>query len=193
MYSILLRVFILAGLFSASVGIRAETAGYTLSYQYATVQFRVMQEEYINLVGRFNDFSGSLQFDPEDLSATRIDGSVVMTSLDMTDTDVQEVLLSSSVWFNAYDFTESSFTTLSAEVVSENTVLLHGELTLRDITLPWTLQAVLRGGEDGLADSKIIGVTLTGSFSRSAFGMDQYLDIAADEVTVEVNAKFEED
>lgn len=187
--SLLLSSPVLVG----STAVQAETADYTLSKQYGSVLFRVLQEQYLYLVGRFDDFAGSLQFDPEDLSATRLQATVKMTSVDLADSSIVELLTSSAVWFNTSLYEEASFTTESATVTGDNTVELQGELTFVGVTQPWTLDATFLGGSDGTLGGNTVGMNARGSFKRSDFGMDQYMNVAADEVEIEVNVKFNRD
>lgn len=169
---------------------RAEVADYTLETQYGTVLFSVLQEEYLYLVGRFDEFSGSLSLDPADLETARLDAAVNMSSLDMADDSVVELLVSSSVWFNANLYPDASFITESVTVTGENTAELHGQLTFVGVSKPWTLRATFFGGSDGALEGDTIGMQARGSFKRTDFGLDQYMNYAADEVSIEVNVKF---
>ena len=93
----------------------AGTQSYTLTRQYGSVLFRVMQQQYLNLVGRFDQYSATLDMDFNDLSNSRLNATVQMGSLSMTDSDVVETLVNSSVWFNAPLYPEATFTTTSVD------------------------------------------------------------------------------
>lgn len=168
----------------------AEPAEYTLTRQYGSVLFRVLQEQYIDLVGRFDNYSGSLVFDPDNLAATRLQATVNMASVNTGDKDVAELLISSSSWFNTSEFPEAVFTTSQAELLDSGKVALSGELTFLGISRPWTLEATFRGGSDGSLEGDALGMSATGSFQRSDFGLRQYMNVAADRVNLEVNVKF---
>lgn len=168
----------------------AEVAEYELDPQYGTVLFSVLQEEYLYLVGRFDEFAGSLSLDPADLASARLDATVTMNSLDMADDSVVELLVSSSIWFNSNLYPEAAFSTESVTVTGENTAQLHGQLTFVGVTQPWTLNATFFGGSDGSLEGDVVGMQATGSFKRTDFGLDQYLNYAEDEVSIEVNVKF---
>lgn len=173
--------------------LRAEPANYTLTKQYGSVLFKVLQEQYINLVGRFDDFSGTLVLDPEDLTATRLEAAVNMASVNMRDKDVAELLISSSAWFNTAEYPEAVFSTESVELIGENALFLHGQLTFMGITRPWVMEATFHGGSDGTLEGNTVGMVAVGSFQRSDFGLDQYMNVADDLITIEVNVKFRED
>lgn len=171
----------------------AEPDGYTLTREYGSVLFRVMQEEFLYLIGRFDEFSGTLQFDPDDLASADLSATVRMDSLDMADDSIVELLVSSAVWFNASLYSEASFETESVTVTGDNSVDFQGQLTFVGETQPWTLSATFHGGSDGELAGDTVGMTAIGSFNRSDFGVDQYMNIAADSVEIEVNVKFERD
>ena len=170
-----------------------ETVSYTLTRQYGSVLFRVLQQQYLNLVGRFDNYSATLVMDFNDLSNSRLSASVQMGSLSMADGDVVETLVNSSVWFNAPLYPEATFTTTSVEVTGENTADFHGELNFVGVTKPWTLHVEFFGGSDGELTGSTIGMLATGSFNRTDFGLDQYLNMAQDLVSIEVNVKFNRD
>ena len=163
---------------------------YTLTRQYGSVLFRVMQQQYLNLVGRFDDYAATLDMDFDNLANSRLDATVRMGSLSMADGDVVETLVNSSAWFNASLYPEATFTTTSVEVTGANTADFHGDLTFVGVTRPWTLHVTFFGGSDGQLTGSSIGMLATGSFDRTTFGLDQYLNMAEDLVNIEINVKF---
>lgn len=171
----------------------AEPADYTLTKQYGSVMFRVLQEDYIYLLGRFDDFEGELSFDPDNLETASLSAAVFMDSVNMADSSISELLVSSSVWFNSSLYPEARFETESVTVTSDNSIDFHGQLEFVGVLQPWTLSATFRGGSDESLDGSTIGMTARGSFKRSDFGLEQYMNVAADEVEIEVNVKFNRD
>ena len=169
------------------------TVSYTLTRQYGSVLFRVMQQQYLNLVGRFDDYSATLVMDFGDMTNSRLSATVQMGSLDMADGDVVETLVNSSTWFNAPLYPEATFTTTSVEVTGDNSADFHGELNFVGVTRPWTLHVEFFGGADGELAGSSIGMLATGSFDRTDFGLDQYLNMADELVSIEVNVKFNRD
>ena len=186
----LLAVLLLPLLCITQAGAAEAGGDYTLTRQYGSVMFRVFQQEYLTLVGRFDTYSGSLYLDPENLENSRLSATVELTSLNMADSDVAETLVNSSVWFNTPLYPDASFTTTEAVVRGENQVDFVGELTFVGITRPWTLSVEFFGGSDGELGGSTVGIAGRGVINRLDFGMDQYRNMAADEVEIEVNVKF---
>ncbi len=175
-----------------SVSTSAAEAGgdYTLSRQYGTVFFKVMFQETLNMSGRFDDYSGTLHLDVDNLANSKLTATVKMASLSMADKDVIETLVSSSSWFNTELFPDATFTSTSAVVTGEGEVDFVGDLTFIGITKPWTLHVKFFGGTDGELGGSTVGILGTGSFNRVDFGLNQYMNMAADNVNIEVNVKF---
>ncbi len=163
---------------------------YTLTRQYGSVFFRVFHQEYLNLVGRFDQYSGTLFLDPADLANSRLTATVNMGSLNMADADVTETLVNSSVWFNAAVYPDATFTSTSATVTGPNEVDFHGDLSFVGSTKPWTFHVKSNPGSGGVLGGSAVGILGTGTLNRLDFGLDQYRNMAADAVEIEVNVKF---
>jgi polyisoprenoid-binding protein YceI len=175
--------------YGATAADEATGGEYTLTRQYGSVFFKVFHQNYLNLVGRFDDYSGKLTLDPANLENSQLTATVNMTSLNMTDADVVETVVNSSTWFNAQIFPTATFTSTSATVTGENEVDFHGDLNFVGMTLPWTFHVKFNPGTGPLGGSSV-GILGTGTINRVDFGLNQYLNMAAPMVDIEVNAKF---
>ena len=169
------------------------TASYTLTKQYGSVLFRVMHQEYLNMVGRFDDFSGTLYMDFDNMANSRLDAAVNMASLNMADSDVVETLVNSSIWFNASLYPQATFRTREVIQTGNNAIDFVGDLNFVGVSMPWTLHVILHGGSDGELTGSTIGMTARGRINRTDFGLDQYMNLADENVSIEVNVKFNRD
>lgn len=71
---------------------------------------------------------------------------------------------------------------------------MTGDLTLRGVTRPVTLDAALyRQPGTAPADLTVLDVQLTGQISRSAFGASGYAGLVADQVQLEIRARIRAD
>lgn len=175
----------------AGVASAAEAGGeYTLSKQYGSVFFKVLFQQTLMMVGRFDDYSGTLTLDPANLANSKLTASVNMTSLNMADKDVAETLVTSSSWFDTTVFSSATFTSTSATATGEDTADFQGDLKFMGITKPWTLHVRFFGGTDGELGGSSVGIQGTGTINRLDFGLDEYQNIAANDVEIEVNVKF---
>lgn len=169
----------------------AEAGGdYTLTRQYGSVFFRVFHQQYLTLVGRFDTYAGTLHLDTANLENSTLTASVDLGSLNMADADVTETLVNSSMWFNSSVYPQANFVSSSARVSADNEVDFIGDLTFMGKTMPWTLHVHFFGGSDGELGGSSVGIAGKGVINRLDFGLDQYRNMAADEVEIEVNVKF---
>lgn len=169
----------------------AEAGGeYTLSKQYGSVFFKVLYQQTLMMVGRFDDYSGTLSLDPENLANAKLTANVNMASLNMTDADVVETLVNSSSWFDTTVYSSATFTSTSVTVTGEDSADFQGDLKFMGITKPWTLHVRFFGGTDGELGGSSVGILGTGTINRVDFGLDEYQNMAANDVEIEVNVKF---
>ena len=175
--------------YSATAAEEALGGEYTLTRQYGSVFFKVFHQQFLNLVGRFDDYSGKLTLDPANLANSQLTATVKMTSLNMAEPDVVETVVNSSSWFNASIYPTATFTSSSATVTGENEVDFHGDLSFVGKTLPWTFHVKFNPGAGPLGGSSV-GILGTGTIKRLDYGLNQYLNMAAEMVEIEVNAKF---
>jgi polyisoprenoid-binding protein YceI len=176
---------------ASNLAYAAEAGGeYTLSKQYGSVFFKVPFQQTLMMVGRFDDYSGTLSLDPANLANSKLTASVNMVSLNMADKDVAETLVTSSSWFDTTVFSSATFTSSSVTVTGDTTAEFIGDLKFMGITKPWTLHVRFFGGTDGELGGSSVGIQGTGTINRLDFGLDEYQNMAADEVEIEVNVKF---
>ncbi len=169
----------------------AEAGGqYTLTKQYGSVFFKVLYQDYLMLVGRFDDYAGTLTLDPQNMANSSMTATVNMASLNMADKDVSETLVTSSSWFDTNLFTSAVFTSSSVTMTGDKSADFAGELKFMGITKPWTLHVNFFGGTDGELGGSTIGMVATGIINRQEFGLDEYQNMAANDVQIEVNVKF---
>ena len=163
---------------------------YVLDKTHAALLFKIQHLGLSTYVGRFNTLEASLEFDPADLSATRLTAIVDMTSIDINDPGLAKDLMGSQ-WFNTARFPQAKFQTLSVRPIGDSEFEFVGELDWRGKKQPITLEVIFHGGANNLLTGKYtLGFSATGSFKRSDFGMDSYIPLVGDEVKLEGFAEF---
>lgn len=170
-----------------------ESGEYQLDASHTTVLFKVSHMGLSTYVGRFNRFDASLDFDPLNIAQTRLDAYVETASVDVNNTDLEETLRGGS-WFDAESFPRATLKTLSVEPSDNDDAqfLFNAELTLLGVTKPIKLNATFNGGADNiLTGYYTLGFTAKGTIKRSDFGMDSYIPMVGDEITIEVFAEFQ--
>lgn len=170
--------------------VKLRSGEYTLDPAHAALIFKIDHLQLSTYVGRFNSFEASLDFDPDNMAATRLDGVVEMSSLDTNDAELEDTIKGSD-WFNVAQFPQATFSTVDVQVLDDSRFLFTGDLTFRGITKPVQLRATFNGGADNMLTGKYtLGFTAMGSFKRSDYGMDSFAGIIGDEVNLELFAEF---
>ncbi|MEM7292864.1 MAG: YceI family protein [Pseudomonadota bacterium] len=163
---------------------------YTLDPAHSSVHFKVDHLGFSKQVGRFNRFSGSLDFDPENPSGAQLHALVDTTSIDFNNPDLEDTVRGAS-WLNTEAFPQAEFRTLSATATGENRLLVDGELTLAGNTAPLSIDIVFNGGANNFISGRYtLGFAAEAQLQRSNFGIDSFIGAVGDDVFLDINAEF---
>ncbi len=175
---------------------------YTLDKAHASLIFKVNHLGFSNYTARFKRFDAKLQFDPADLPAAKLIATVDVTSLEtdfpdpaMLDFNAQ---LLGEEWFDAARFPTMEYRSKRIEQTGPKSMRIHGDLTLRGVTKPVTLEATYNGGYAGhpMDPHARIGFSAHGTLKRSDFGISYGIPApgtmmgVGDEVTVIIETEF---
>ncbi len=106
---------------------------WTLDNTHSTVDFTVKHMMIATVRGRFKDFEGTLELNEENPSASRIEGTVDVASIDTNDAN-RDGHLRSADFFEVEKFPTMHFRSTRIEPVSDSRFKVTGDLTIRDIT-----------------------------------------------------------
>ncbi len=163
---------------------------YQLDKMHSFLLFRIEHLGLSKIVGRFNTFDASLDFDPSNPEAMTLNGIIAADSIDINNPDLESTLQEPD-WFDSEQFPQLVFESNTVEVIEDNKLAISGLFTMRGITQPLTLIATFNGGADNLITRKYtIGFSATALVNRSDFGMDTFSAFAGDEIEVELHGEF---
>ena len=164
---------------------------YRLDPDHASLLFKISHMQVSTYVGRFNEFDASLDFNPEDMAATRLEATVNTGSVDVNN-DGLERTLSKPAWFDSERYPQARFVTTAVRPLGNNSFEFSGDLTIRDTTQQVTLTGTFHGGATNILSGKYtLGFSAFGTISRAGFGIDRYSKLVGDEVSLEVYAEFQ--
>lgn len=151
---------------------------YTIDQAHTSVLFRVDHMTFSKYTARFKKASAQLQFDPKNLAASSVEVNVEAKSLETdypnaAQFDFNAQLLSEEV-LDAARHPQITFRSTRVEVTGPRTMRIHGDLTLRGVSRPMTLEARFNGGYVGHAmePNARVGFSAHGTLKRSEFGID---------------------
>lgn len=111
---------------------------------------------YATVRGSFNDFSGTIRFDPDDPSSGRFDLTVEVDSID-TGNSKRDVHLGSADFFDASRYPRMTFRSSRVRHAGDNRYLVDGTLTIKDVSREKTLEFIYWGQrENPLMPGKIV-------------------------------------
>ncbi|WP_322439022.1 YceI family protein [Acinetobacter baumannii] len=137
----------------------------------------------------FSDIQGVIKVDnakPVNSSVNvTIPLSSVNTNVPALDKEFQE-----EAWFNAAKYPNITFKSTKVETKDKKHFKITGDLTVKGITKPVVLDAVLnKQGEHPMAKVPAIGFNATTSFNRSDFGLGNYVPNVGDKITVNITTE----
>lgn len=170
---------------------------YELDLSHTSITWRVKHLGLSNYTARFAKIDSTVQLDaakPENskLEVT-VDANSVRTDFPFPDKeDFDKVVGGSDKFLYGEKFPQIKFVSTSITPTGATTGRIAGNLTLRGVTKPVTLDATFNGTMKGNAmmGSQRIGVSAKGLIKRSDFGMDYGLQFVGDPVELVIEAEY---
>lgn len=175
-----------------------ETRDFELDPAHAFLSAKVVHFGISDYVVDLTGLTGSLDFDAEAPTRSQLTLSIDPMSLDTQFPDPAEKaewereLATSSRYLDGETHPEIRFTSTSIEQTGAFTGRVTGDLTLRGVTRPVTLDVTYNGTATSPLDNgrRRLGFTAEGSFLRSEFGMGALTQFVSDEVRIEFSGEF---
>lgn len=163
---------------------------YRLDPDHATILFKIDHLGFSKLVGRFDRFDATLDFDPQAPEAARLVVTVDPASIDLGLPAFEQDLRGPS-WLDVERHPEARFESQGIAITGPDTGTVTGDLTLHGVTAPVTLAVTFNGGGSSLlSGAYTLGFAARGSVSRGAFGLGALAPAIGDEVDLEIHAEF---
>ena len=144
---------------------------WTLDRGHSSVGFVVPYWTVSEVAGSFGKFDAKIVTTKDDYSDAVIEFSTEIASI-TTGNERRDNHLKSDDYFGAEKFPTATFKSNSVKKVSGENYKITGDLTLKGVTKPITLDAVIKGPTDA-RDKKAIGITVTGVVNRMEHGVGQ--------------------
>ncbi|MES2388296.1 MAG: YceI family protein [Bacteroidota bacterium] len=147
------------------------TTKWVLDPTHSEVQFKVKHLMISTVTGHFKTFEATAETEGDDFSSVSVTFSAELESIS-TNNDQRDAHLKSPDFFDLENHPKLSFTGSSPVKTGEGTYKLTGDLTLRGVTKPLTLDVELGGfGKDPWGNERF-GVEVTGKINRKDFGVN---------------------
>ncbi|MCR9257395.1 MAG: YceI family protein [Alphaproteobacteria bacterium] len=170
---------------------------YAFDKAHTNILFAINHLGLSEFYGQFQDFDGTVTFDPADPTKSAMDVTIQATSVD-TDVAALDEHLRNEDFFNVAQFPEITFKTTEIRRTGETTGEIVGELTMLGVTKPVTLDATMNfNGTHPLSgvlpyykDAHYLAVSAETVVKRSDFGMTYLVPNVGDEVKIIIETEL---
>lgn len=168
------------------------TQSWNIDTAHSGIHFSVRHMVVAKVRGRFTDWQGSVQFDPERPEQSSISVSIQAASID-TGVSQRDDHLRSSDFFDVERFPTLEYRSQRIDRVSEERFRVYGELSLHGVTRPVTLDAELLGRGKDLAGNDRVAFSARASLDRTEFdlGWNQVLEAGGVMVGTRIELELE--
>ena len=122
------------------------SGSYAIDASHSRLGFQARHAMVTNVRGHFSDFTGTVVIDANDPTASTAEVEVRMESVHTASAD-RDAHLRSGDFFDVEQFPTMTFRSTSVEVidVAEQTLEVHGDLTIKGVTRPVTVELEFAG------------------------------------------------
>jgi polyisoprenoid-binding protein YceI len=137
---------------------------------HSEVQFKVKHLVISTVTGSFKNFEGTVETEGDDFDNASIEFKLDINSIDTSQTQRDEHLKSPE-FFDAAQFPHITFKSTSFTKTGDDTYKLAGNLTIKGITNPVTLDVEHGGIATDFYGNTKAGFEITGKINRKQFGL----------------------
>lgn len=164
---------------------------YKIDRPHTTIGFNIMRLGYNKLIGRFNEFSGSIMFDEQNVSNSKVEVTIKTASFD-SGWGARDKDLRSPNFFNVLEFPEMKFVSTKIVKTGENTGTITGNLTLLGVTKSVTLKTKFNRKAIHPRNKKTYtGFSATGTINRTDWGMNRLAKFVGPQVNIVIEVLAE--
>ena len=183
--------FALACLCACAGAQAGEPERYVFDPVHTRVMFAIDHAGFSKAIGTVSGSEGSLQFDAEDWTATRMDVVVPMARLDMGDSGWSASVFAPR-FLDVKRYPQARFVANNVTRIEGNRGRACGDLTLHGVTKPLCMDLVMnKAGRYPLPPfRRTIGFSATTTLKRSEFGMKSWRSLVGDDVELRIEAEL---
>lgn len=145
------------------------TRTFSLDKSHSEVMFQV-RHLVTKVRGRFSDFEGTIDFDAAAPERSSVSFSVKTASID-TNEPQRDTHLRSADFFEVEKFPAMTFVSRSIEKAGAESYLVHGDLTIRDVTKAIALPVTFLGAARDPWGNEKLGFEAETALNRKDFGL----------------------
>jgi polyisoprenoid-binding protein YceI len=160
-----------------------------MDHNHSRIEFKVKHLVVTTLGGHFTKFDAAMESDKDDFTDAKIIFEADVDSI-TTGNEQRDGHLKSDDFFNVATYPKLTFVSTSMQKIDGENYKLAGNLTIRDKTLPVTLNVVHGGTIKNFYGKTMAGFELSGKINRKDFGLKWSATTEAGNVVVSDEVKL---
>ena len=158
----------------------------TIGSRHGTIDFAIGDSRVFRTSGGFKKWQGKVRVDDSDVPKSSVQVIVDTKSVEMLDPQ-QTAMLRDADFFDVDQFPQMLFKSTMIDRTGDTNLKVIGDLTLRGITRPMTLDvSVTDRKPDAPAGKRYALFRAEGSLKRSEYGMTKFIDVVGDNVDISI-------
>jgi polyisoprenoid-binding protein YceI len=163
---------------------------YSLDNSHGYVLFSYSHLGFSNPQVGFDSFDVTLDLDTENPADSEVQVSIDATSVNSRVAEFNEHL-NGERFFDTANYPTIEFVSTDIVPTSGDQYEVTGNLTIKDITRPVTLEAVInKAGQHPMLNVPTVGISAQTTVKRSDWGLDYAVPAVSDEVTITIEVEM---
>jgi polyisoprenoid-binding protein YceI len=144
---------------------------WALDTTHSLIEFSVKHMMISSVKGRFKTFAGTLDLDEQNPAASRVDVTIDVASIDTGDAN-RDGHVRNADFFDVEKYPEATFKSTRVEPLGDDRYRVQGDLTIRGITRPVTLDVSVEAVITDMYGKRRAGFSAQTSFNRKDFDLN---------------------
>ncbi|MGF6701739.1 polyisoprenoid-binding protein YceI [Paraburkholderia sp. MM5496-R1] len=169
---------------------RVPPGRYDIDQDHTSITFDIDHLKYTRFTMRFDRKQGELDWNDGGLDRSTASVAIDAASID-TNVPLLDKMVKSDSMLDVARYPQIRFASTRFERTGEAHGTLSGDLTIRGVTQPVTLDVTFNGfAPDPLTKKDTLGFSADGHFSRAKFGLSTWYPAVGDDIHVRIQAEF---
>lgn len=167
----------------------AATESYAMDSGHTSVVVSWTHFGFSHPTADLSNITGNIDFDSAQIGKSKVDVTIPVDSIN-THVDKLTEEFKGADYFDVAKYPTATFKSTKVVSKGKNKMDVYGDLTIKDITKPVILHAVLnKQGTHPMVKKQAVGFDATTTFKRSEFKLDKYVPAVSDEVKLTISTE----
>ncbi|HLJ82283.1 MAG TPA: YceI family protein [Ktedonobacterales bacterium] len=150
---------------------------------HSLIEFSAKHMMVTTVKGRFTKFSGTIDIDEADPTASVVDVTIDANSV-ATGDEKRDGHLRSPDFFDAAQYPTLTYKSTRVERTGEDSARAYGDLTIKGVTRPVTLEVTREGETKNMRGERLMGFSVRTAINRKEWGLNWNVALEAGGVLV---------